>query len=192
MNPNMQSKDTMKTIVGVCFILVSILSIGYGATLFPVSVTNVDFMSFVVGGVIGIAIGASMISRISLAWKQLIVLAAGIIVSGYCFILDMDLILKLISTVCIMGLAMIFAFLLSQRHSNRNTLKICKRCSAVSPEQAERFAAEHGYDLKYGCIGRCQQGHAPGESKRYIGTQNGQVIEADSDDAFFAKLTHNN
>lgn len=180
-----QPKFTVKTIAGVCLILISILVILYGWTLFPFSFGNVDFMSFLVGGMIGIVMGLCMISGIARVVKQGVILIAGMILSGYCFLFDMDLLLKLIATVCIMGIAFGLVFWMSTKEHAGNTIKICKKCSAVSPQKLEQFAAENGYNTKYGCIGKCA---GSCNQKQYVGLQNGQVILADSEREFFEKL----
>lgn len=176
---------TVKTIVGVSLILISILTILYGWTLFPQDFVSVDFMSFLVGGMMGIVIGLCMITGVSNIAKQVAILLAGILVSAYCFLFEMDLILKLIATVCIMGTALGLVFWISAKKTPKNTVKICKKCSGISPEKLEQFAAENGYNAKYGCIGKCM-GNC--NRKQYVGLQNGQVILGESEQDFFEKI----
>lgn len=186
MKREIQLKKTVKTIAGVCIFLSSALSILYGGMLFPPSLTDVDFMSFLVGSMIGIAIGLCMISSVTSLVKQGFIIILGITVSAYCFLFEMDLLIKLIASICIMGLAIVLAFWIAYKDSESTTVKICKKCSAVSVEHLEKFSSEHGYTTRYGCIGMCAG--KSNQPERYVGLKNGKLIQAKSEKDFFEQL----
>lgn len=176
---------TIRMIAGVSVILISILTILYGLALFPLDFLSIRFMNYLVGGAIGIAIGVCMIPGLSNVVKQGVILLTAMLLSAHCFLFKMNLFLKLISTVFIMGLGIGLVFWLSLKSTVGNTVKICKKCSGVLPEKLEQFAAENGYHVKYGCIGKCI---GSCNQKQYIGLQNGKVILADSEQGFFERL----
>lgn len=92
------------TIFGGCIAIIGIGIIIWGANLFPFNLMNSDFMSFVVGGLVLISIGIAMISGISPILKVGIIWITAIFLLIYMYGFEMELIVKLISFVPIIGL----------------------------------------------------------------------------------------
>lgn len=73
----------------------------------------------------------------------------------------------------------------SGKSSKCPTIKICKKCSAISVEEIENNAAENGYRIKYGCIGNCV---GKCKTKPFMVKVDKQLVIADSEQKFFDTL----
>lgn len=182
MNTNKKSQSG-RTILGICIIMLSFLTILWGHQLFSTDLTDPEFMSFFIGGVIGISIGLCIIKKIPQTIKQLSILLAAASIIFYCFILDMDLILKLMSATVILAIALWLIPKFSKTKTNRSVLKICKKCSNMDPTEIENFCLQNDLDLKFGCIHQCGQTNG-----QYAVLFNKQMIQCDQKDKIFESL----
>lgn len=94
------------SIFGICTVIISVLVMIWGATLHPINFLDANFMSFVISGLVFITIGLFMITGIPTFVKivSILVSMAGLMLYIYGFE-GMDLILKLMSFVPVVGFA---------------------------------------------------------------------------------------
>lgn len=182
MNTNKKSQSG-RTILGICIMILSFLTILRGQQLFSADLTDPEFMSFFISGIIGISIGLCIIKNIPQRLKQLSILLAALSIVLYCFILDMDRMLQLMSATVILAIALWLIPKFSKAKTDRSVLKICKKCSKMDPTEIENFCLQNDLDLKFGCIHQC------GQTKgRYVALLNKQPIHSDQKETLFEML----
>ncbi|MDR0921050.1 MAG: hypothetical protein LBM95_01530 [Lactobacillales bacterium] len=93
------------TIFGICLIVVAVISVIYGATLSPVNLMNSDFMSWVVIGVLLLTVGVCLIAGMPAIVKTVAIWLSALVLCLYVYGFEMELLMKLISFVPIIGLA---------------------------------------------------------------------------------------
>lgn len=94
------------SILGICSALIGLGTMIYGGTLFPIDLLDSNFMSFVVGGLCLISMGISIISGISPIIKVGTIWLTVVFSMIYIYGFEMELMIKLISFVPIIGLAL--------------------------------------------------------------------------------------
>ncbi len=92
------------TIFGICIALIGTGTIFWGTTLYPINLLDSEFMSLFVGGLVLISIGVALMSGVSPILKISIIWVTAILTLVYIYGFEMDLIVKLISFVPIIGL----------------------------------------------------------------------------------------
>lgn len=172
-----------RTILGICIMILSFLTILRGQQLFSSDLTDPEFMSFFISGIIGISIGLCIIKNIPQRLKQLSILLAALSIVLYCFILDMDRMLQLMSATVILAIALWLITKFSKTKTDRSVLKICKKCSNMDPTEIENFCLQNDLDLKFGCIHQCGQTNG-----QYAVLFNKQMIQCDQKDKIFEAL----
>lgn len=94
------------TIVGLCIVAIAILTIVWGAFEHGVKLFDLDFMSYAVGGLVCLIIGLLMISFVPSSVTIVVIGLTALSSMLYIYGFDhMDLILKLMSFVPILGFA---------------------------------------------------------------------------------------
>ncbi|MGT2925431.1 hypothetical protein ACVR0O_09640 [Streptococcus caviae] len=94
------------TITGICFALVGILVLIWGATLEPIDLSNPDFMSFATGGLILLAAGLCMITGLPAMVQIAGLWLAAVTTMLYIYSLpDTPLMIKVIGFVPVLALA---------------------------------------------------------------------------------------
>ncbi|MGX7197745.1 hypothetical protein [Enterococcus olivae] len=94
------------SILGICLVVVSLLTIVWGGYQYPVNFLDTEFMSYVVGGLIFATIGLFLISGVPVSVKIVGILLSTASLLLYIYGFEgMDLILKLISFVPVIGFA---------------------------------------------------------------------------------------
>ncbi|OTO65582.1 hypothetical protein [Enterococcus sp. 12E11_DIV0728] len=93
------------SILGICLILLGICTVIYGGFLFPLDFLNSEFMSMVIGGLVLVCIGVFLVSEINPIFKILVIWITAILSLIYIYGFEMDFIVKLMSYIPIIGLA---------------------------------------------------------------------------------------
>ena len=105
----MKSKEDFKmsglSIFGICLILLGICTVIYGGFLFPLNFLNSEFMTMVIGGLVLVCIGIFLVSEIAPIFKILVIWITAILSLVYIYGLEMDFIIKIMSYIPIIGLA---------------------------------------------------------------------------------------
>ena len=92
-------------ILGICLVLIGLLTIGYGGVTVGFSL-SVDFQSFLVGGLILVLIGAALIPGLPAVAKLIALALATVALLMYIHIMpDLEFMLMLISDVVVLGFA---------------------------------------------------------------------------------------
>ncbi len=94
-----------RNIAGACLVVCGLLIIIWGGTLEPVNVTDPDFMSLAVSGLVLIAAGAYLATALPPAARVALIWLATLTSMLYLFILGMAVIVSLMSCVMIAGIA---------------------------------------------------------------------------------------
>ena len=94
-----------RDIAGACLAVCGLLIIIWGGTLKSVNVTDPDFMSFAVSGLVIIASGACLATALPPAARVALIWLATLTSMLYLFILGMAVIVSLMSCVMIAGIA---------------------------------------------------------------------------------------
>ncbi|WP_061593504.1 hypothetical protein [Streptococcus gordonii] len=98
-------------ILGICLVLIGLLTIGYGGATVGFSL-SVDFQSFLVGGLILVLIGAALIPGLPVVAKLMALALATLSLLMYIHMMpDLEFMLMLISDVVVLGFAAWFAIL---------------------------------------------------------------------------------
>lgn len=96
-------------ILGICLVLIGLLTIGYGGATVGFSL-SVDFQSFLVGGLILVLIGATLIPGLPVVAKLTALTLATLSLLMYIHMMpDLEFMLMLISDVVVLGFAAWFA-----------------------------------------------------------------------------------
>lgn len=106
----MTSKEDFKmsglSIFGICLALIGICTVIYGGFLFPLNFLNSEFMSMVIGGLVLLTIGICLVSELSPIFKVTSIWLTTLLSLVYIYGLEMDFIVKVISFIPIIGLAL--------------------------------------------------------------------------------------
>lgn len=93
-------------IFGTALAVIGILVVVWGTTLAPASLTSPDFMSFVTGGAVLLAVGLCMVPALPPAVRVASIWLAAVATAAYLWSLpDPDMIVKLIGLVLLAALA---------------------------------------------------------------------------------------
>lgn len=99
---------------------------------------------------------------------------------------SVSLVLKIAAAAMVLGAGAWIATRIAARRDQRKVIKVCRKCSALNPQDLEGFAEEGGYIVKYGCIGRCgADGKGLGA---YFGRFEKELICSDSQQGFFDQI----
>lgn len=100
------------SILGFCLIIIGLLTIVFGGSKFGISMTNPDFTTFLVGGLFIILIGTTLVPNMPLVCKLASLAFITLVSSWYIYqIQGMDITLRLISIVVVLGFAVWFTML---------------------------------------------------------------------------------
>jgi hypothetical protein avisC_07847 len=94
-----------RNIAGFCLVVCGLLIIIWGGALEPINVTDPDFMSFAVSGLVTMAAGACLAMALPPAGRIALIWLATLTSMLYLFILGMAVIVSLMSCVVIAGIA---------------------------------------------------------------------------------------
>ena len=94
-----------RNIAGFCLVVCGLLIIIWGGALEPINVTDPDFMSFAVSGLVTMAAGACLATALPRAARVTLVWLATLAAMHYLFIIGMAVIMSLMSCVMIGGIA---------------------------------------------------------------------------------------
>ena len=94
-----------RDIAGACLAVCGLLIIIWGGALEPINVTDPDFMSFAVSGLVTVAAGACLATALPRAARVTLIWLATLTSMFYLFILGMAVIVSLMSCVVIAGVA---------------------------------------------------------------------------------------
>ena len=94
-----------RNIAGACLVVCGLLIIIWGGALEPINVTDPDFMSLAVSGLVLIAAGAYLATALPPAARVALIWLATLTSMLYLFILGMAVIVSLMSCVMIAGIA---------------------------------------------------------------------------------------
>ena len=98
-------------ILGICLVAIGLLTIGYGGVTVGFSL-SVDFQSFLVGGLILVLIGVTLIPGLTVVAKLTALALATLSLLMYIHMMpDLEFMLMLISDVVVLGFAAWFASL---------------------------------------------------------------------------------
>ena len=94
-----------RNIAGFCLVVCGLLIIIWGGALEPINVTDPDFMSFAVSGLVTMAAGACLATALPPTGRIALIWLATLTSMLYLFILGMAVIVSLMSCVVIAGIA---------------------------------------------------------------------------------------
>ena len=98
-------------ILGICLVAIGLLTIGYGVVTVGFSL-SIDFQSFLVGGLILVLIGATLIPGLAVVAKLTALALATLSLLMYIHMMpDLEFMLMLISDVVVLGFVAWFAIL---------------------------------------------------------------------------------
>ena len=100
-----RSQLSGRNIAGACLAVCGLLIIIWGGTLKSVNVTDPDFMSFAVSGLVTVAAGACLATALPRAARVALIWLATLASMLYLLILGMAVIVSLMSCVMIAGIA---------------------------------------------------------------------------------------
>lgn len=99
------------TMTGICFTIVGMLVVIWGATLYPIDLSSPDFMSFATGGLILTAMGLCMVRNLPSILSVAGIWLAALAIMLYLYSLpNTDLIIKVIGFVPVVALAIWLTF----------------------------------------------------------------------------------
>ena len=94
-----------RNIAGFCLVVCGLLIIIWGGALEPINVTDPDFMSFAVSGLVTMAAGACLATAFPPAARIALIWLATLTSMLYLFIIGMAVIVSMMSCVVIAGIA---------------------------------------------------------------------------------------
>ena len=94
-----------RNIAGFCLVVCGLLIIIWGGALEPINVTDPDFMSFAVSGLVTMAAGACLATALPRAARVTLIWLATLAAMHYLFIIGMAVIMSLMSCVVVAGIA---------------------------------------------------------------------------------------
>ena len=99
-------KECIMTIRGACLVAIGLLVVIWGVTeTHGVDMTNLDFLSFFTGGIMGMVVGMCLVPALPPGGTVVGIWLAGVAIAWYVGCRDMELVVKLMSFVVIAGLA---------------------------------------------------------------------------------------
>lgn len=94
------------TILGIVLLLSGILTIVWGGVAFPKALMSIDFLTFLVGGLVVATVGVCLIADMPTSIKLASVIITAAVGAFYVYRLpDIDLVVRLIGIVVVAGLA---------------------------------------------------------------------------------------
>ncbi len=104
-----------RTILGLCLVVIGLLTLGYGGVEFGFGL-SLGFQSFLIGGLICILLGLLVMSGVAVAFKLMVLALTAISILLYIHSMpDLAILLQLISDVAVMGFAALLAVLLLRK-----------------------------------------------------------------------------
>lgn len=182
----MKTKKGNEILFGGSVILISVLTIIYGAQLYPFDWRDVDFMSFFVGGMLGVALGVYIIGKENVLLKKALIAFVAIQIAWYCYIIQMERMILLMSWVVILTVAIWLIGKVGAK--SKPIIRVCRKCSGVNIESINRFAERSGYHVKVGCVGHCQN-KQKGNSEVFV-RLNKELIVAENESSLLEKMAN--
>ena len=112
-----------RDIAGACLAVCGLLIIIWGGTLKSVNVTDPNFMSFAVSGLVIVAAGACLVTALPRAARVTLIWLATLTSMFYLFILGMAVIVSLLSCVVIAGIAAWLTIRILRRGKAANSVR---------------------------------------------------------------------
>ena len=104
-----------RTILGVCLVVIGILTLGYGGVEFGFGL-SLGFQSFLIGGLLCILVGLLVMPSVAVAVKLVVLALTTISILLYIHSMpDLAFLLQLISDVAVIGFAAFLAVLLLRK-----------------------------------------------------------------------------
>lgn len=104
-----------RTILGVCLVVIGILTLGYGGVEFGFGL-SLGFQSFLIGGLICILVGLFVVPGVAVAIKLVVLALTVISILLYIHSMpDLEILLQLIADVAVIGFAAFLAVLLLRK-----------------------------------------------------------------------------
>ncbi|MDO5096866.1 MAG: hypothetical protein Q4D65_09905 [Peptostreptococcaceae bacterium] len=169
---------------GGCIILISILTIIYGAQRYPFDWGNIDFMSFFIGGMLGAALGLYIIGKNNFLLKKILIVFGAVLIAWYCYIVQMNWMLLLMSWVVIFTMTLWLIGKVGAK--SKPIIRVCRKCSGVNIESINHFAEQNGYFVKVGCVGHCQNNRK--DNSEVFVRRNKELIVAENESSLLEKM----
>ena len=104
-----------RTILGLCLVVIGLLTLGYGGVEFGFGL-SLGFQSFLIGGLICILVGSLVIPGVAVAIKLVVLALTVISILLYIHSMpDLEILLQLIADVAVMGFGAFLAALLLRK-----------------------------------------------------------------------------
>lgn len=104
-----------RTILGVCLVVIGILTLGYGGVEFGFGL-SLGFQSFLIGGLLCILLGLLVLPGVAVAVKLVVLALTAISILLYIHSMpDLAFLLQLLSDVAVIGFAAFWAVLLLRK-----------------------------------------------------------------------------
>lgn len=104
-----------RTILGVCLVVIGILTLGYGGVEFGFGL-SLGFQSFLIGGLLCILVGLLVMPGVAVAVKLVVLALTAISILFYIHSMpDLEILLQLISDVAVVGFAAFLVVLLLRK-----------------------------------------------------------------------------
>ena len=104
-----------RTILGLCLVVIGLLTLGYGGVEFGFGL-SLGFQSFLIGGLICILVGLLVMPGVAVAVKLVVLALTAISILLYIHSMpDLAILLQLISDVVVVGFAAFLAVLLLRK-----------------------------------------------------------------------------
>lgn len=104
-----------RTILGLCLVVIGLLTLGYGGVEFGFGL-SLGFQSFLIGGLICILVGLLVIPGVAVAIKLVVLVLTVISILLYIHSMpDLEILLQLIADVAVIGFAAFWAVLLLRK-----------------------------------------------------------------------------
>ena len=104
-----------RTILGLCLVVIGLLTLGYGGVEFGFGL-SLGFQSFLIGGLICILVGLLVIPGVAVAIKLVVLVLTVISILLYIHSMpDLEILLQLIADVTVMGFGAFLAVLLLRK-----------------------------------------------------------------------------
>ena len=104
-----------RTILGVCLVVIGILTLGYGGVEFGFGL-SLGFQSFLIGGLLCILLGLLVLPGVAVAVKLVVLALTAISILLYIHSMpDLAFLLQLLSDVAVIGVAAVWAVLLLRK-----------------------------------------------------------------------------
>lgn len=104
-----------RTILGLCLVVIGLLTLGYGGVEFGFGL-SLGFQSFLIGGLICILVGLLVMPGVAVAIKLVVLVLTVISILLYIHSMpDLEILLQLIADVAVIGFAAFWAVLLLRK-----------------------------------------------------------------------------